>query len=180
MRLLLLMPLDQQHVDAAAGIFKALPRKIQEHTFIMPTFMEYLIHMGKSQNWLWAFFDAIVSAQNVYKTAEANGDDLIIVGNLPNTYKFDAIFNFQEIDETLPYKDNHAEKIKELVQSEEVLANIVNNLYSAEDSKFSLENCAATADFLTAYLDTDPQLDKIKAKYSDTLKFKEGLDDFDA
>lgn len=180
MKILVLMPLDQQHVDAAAAIYKALPHEVKEHTFIMPTFMEYLVHMGKSQNWLWAFFDAIVSAQNVYKTADKNKDDLIIIGNLPNTYKFDAIFNFQEIEETLPYKDNHAEKIKELVQEEKVLADIVNNLYGAEDSTFSLRNCVATADFLSAYLQTDPKLDEIKAKYSDTLKFKEDGGKFDA
>ena len=61
MKILVLMPLDQQHVDMSAAIYKALPHEIKEHTFAMPMFMEYLISVGKSQNWLWAFFDAIVS-----------------------------------------------------------------------------------------------------------------------
>lgn len=176
MKILVLMPLDQQHVDMSAAIYKALPHEIKEHTFVMPMFMEYLISVGKSQNWLWAFFDAIVSAKSVYQTADKNNDNLIIIGNLPIDYKFDAVFNFQEMDESLPYKDNHAAKIKELVQNEEVLANIVNNLYGADASKFSLHNCVATADFLTAYLDTDPKIDELKEKYKDILKFKEPLD----
>lgn len=176
MKILILMPLDQQHVDASAAIYKSLPHEIQETTFPMPMFMEYLIGVGKSQNWLWAFFDAVVSAKSIYNAAAKTDKHLIIIGNMPTDYKFDAVFNFQEIEESLPYKDNHAEKIKELVQDEEVLANIVNNLYTADASQFSLHDCRATADFLTAYLETDPKIDELKQKYADILKFKESSD----
>ena len=173
MKILVLMPLDEQHVHAAAGIYKALPAEVQAHTFPMPMFMEYAITTKVSSNWTYAFFDAIISARSLYKSSQDK--DLIIIGNVPTTCTFDAVFNFQEIDETLPYKDNFAARLKDIVATEEVLSNIINNLYTADSSIFSLQDCTATADFLTAYLQTDPQLDKIKAKYSERLQFKSEL-----
>ena len=86
--------------------------------------------------------------------------------------KFDAIFSFQDDAEQLPYKDKFLGKIKKIVADEPKLSAYLENLYGAEDSKFNLYNCTATAGFLTEYIKTDPKLDEIRAKYEGKLKFK--------
>ena len=93
-----------------------------------------------------------------------------ILDEICGKYKFDAIFNFQDIEEDLPFKDEFAAKVKDLVQSEEVLAKLINNLYDNKDSIMPLHNCLATADFLSAYIKTDPGLDKLKTEYQKKLE----------
>ena len=66
------------------------------------------------------------------------------------------------------------EEVKEIVADEPKLAAYVENLYGAEDSKFNLYNCKASAGFLAEYIKTDPKLDEIRAKYEGKLKFKKG------
>lgn len=58
----------------------------------------------------------------------------------------------------------------DIVAKEEKLSKMVNNMYTAEDSKMALHNCTATADFLAAYLATDPHLDRITKEYHKRLK----------
>jgi hypothetical protein len=72
----------------------------------------------------------------------------------------------------MPYKDKFLRKVKEIVADEPKLAAYVENLYGAEDSKFNLYNCTASAGFLAEYIKTDPKLDEIRAKYEGKLKFK--------
>lgn len=101
-------------------------------------------------------------------------DDYLLIGNAPADVKFDAIFNFQDIEVDEKYEDKFLEKVAELVKADESLYTLVSNLHTADESKMCLHNCIATADFLAAYMGTDPQpqLDKIKEKYEETLKKK--------
>jgi len=168
MKILLLMPLDEKFSYMAMGIYNNLPHEIKDKTFCMPTFMDYLVNVKVCPNYEYAIFDTILSAKKVYDAAK--GDDLIIIGNMPKEYKFDAIFNFQDLVEDLPYKDFFLEKVIEKVAGEEILMKMVNNMYAKEDSKLALHNCTATADFLTAYLDTDPHLNKIEKDYKRRLE----------
>lgn len=179
MKILVLMPCDEQHVYAAAGIYKALPNEMKECCFPMPMFMDYLIQNKIVGNWVFAFFDALVSMKNVYKTAKKNKDNILIIGTAPRDMKFDAIFSFQDIEHTEEYKDNFLDKvIIPSVQEDAMLAKMVNHLYKAHDVQFQLKNCVASADFLTAYMKTGIQgkIEEIKEKYQDKLKFKEGVD----
>lgn len=173
MKLLVLMPLDEKMVYNATTLYEALPEDVKEHTFPMPMYMQYLMTTKVCKNWIEAFFDSILSARALYRAAEKGGHDLIILGNIDKDFKFDAVFNFQDAELTLPYEDKFAQKIQTIVESEEPLLSIVSNLHTAEESKFSLRNCQASATFLSSYLTTDPKLDEIKAKYADVLKFKE-------
>ena len=64
-------------------------------------------------------------------------------------------------------------KVEELIQdaNDEILTKyFVTPFYSEEDSQMDLTNCTATADFLAAYLQTDPKLDKIKREYEEKIK----------
>ena len=112
--------------------------------------------------------------KNIYKTAAKNKDDLIVFGTAPKNMKFDAIFSFQDDAEQIPYKDKFLGKVKKIVEDEPKLAAYIENLYGAEDSKFNLYNCTATAGFLAEYIKTDPKLEEIRAKYEGKLKFKKG------
>lgn len=172
MKILLLMPCDEQHTHAATAIYKALPKEVKEITFAMPMFMEYLTSTKLVGNWIMAFYDSLVSAENVYKTAVSSNDDLIIIGNVSkdNCSFFDAIFNCQDIEESLDYQDNFLDKIKEIVAEDEKLSKRVANMYDNSDSKLALHNCAAIADFLSAYLKTDAKLEEIEKHYKKKLK----------
>lgn len=167
MKILVLMPLDEKSVYMAMGIYKGLPHELQDKCFCMPVFMDYLVQTKLVENWGYALFDTLLAAKKIYEVGE---DDLIIIGNTDKNYKFDAIFNFQDIEEDLPFKDEFAAKVKDLVQSEEVLAKLINNLYDNKDSIMPLHNCLATADFLSAYIKTDPGLDKLKTEYQKKLE----------
>ena len=174
MKILVLMPCDEQHVYAAAGIYKALPNELKEVTFPMPMFMDYLIQNKVVGNWIMAFFDSLISMKNLYKTATETNDNLLVIGTAPADFEFDAIFNFKEIEESLPYEDKFIEKIREAVKSDEKLTDMVNNLYDGASSKLALMNCVASADFLTKYMNTDVKnkLDTLRKEYEKQLGAK--------
>lgn len=167
MRILILMPLDEQHVHAATAIYKYLNPKYQQITFAMPMFMEYLIDTHISKNWTYATYDSIISCKSYCKTAEETNGDLIIIGNADKKFTFDAIFNFQDIDEALPYKDNFIEHLLSLkaVQNDPILLAPIDHLYTAADSLLTLKNCKATADFIGQYMTTDPHINEIRSLY---------------
>jgi hypothetical protein len=170
MKILILMPCDEQHVYAAAGIYKALPNEMKDITFPMPMFMDYLIENKIVGNWIMAFFDSLISMKNIYNAAMNR--DLLIIGTAPVDMEFDIVFNFQDIEQDLPYKDAFLEKIREAVKSDEMLLKMVSNLYSADASKMPLHNCIATADFITKYMKTDVKnkLEVLRKQYEKQLK----------
>lgn len=175
MKILVLMPLDEKWVYAATAIWDKMDDEIRDHCFAMPMFMQTTVTWGRSRNWTDAAFFALKCSEYVYQTAEKEGDPLIIIGNMPKDFKFDAVFNFQDMEETLPYEDKFMDKIKESlkkVSSEDVLLleGMINNLYTAEDSTFSLTNCQATADFLGAYMKAEIDFKKIEEEYKKALE----------
>lgn len=178
MKILILMPLQEQYTYAGMGIYKAMPQEIKDVTFVMPMYMDYLVQTKLTDDWISAAFDAIVSVRNTYNTAVEHDYDMVVIGNAPAECEFDAVFNFQDIEEELPYVDKFIEKIKELIatsdkadeEEKNSLLAVIGNLHEASESKLSLINCVATADFITSYLKTDPKLDKIKLEYERRLK----------
>lgn len=169
MKILLLMPCDEQHTYAATGIYKALPKEIKDITFAIPCFMEYLIDSKVVGNWLMALFDSMLSCRKLCDAATQTNDDLIIIGNAPMDVKFDAIFNFQEIDEALPYKDRFMEMAGKLTAEDDRLSSMVLDVHTAEESIMPLYNCVATADFLTHYLKSDDSIKELQKKYRKQL-----------
>lgn len=175
MKILVLMPCDERMVYNAAKLYQELPKEIKDITFNMPMFMDYLVNVKIVDNWVMAFYDALISAEKLYAAAQKSKKDLIIFGNMPLNLPFDAVFNFQDAEEKLPYEDKFLEKIKEIVADEPILAACVEKMHSAEESKLSLINCKASAEFLSKYIKTDPKLEEIKEKYKDKLNFKKGV-----
>ena len=178
------MPCDEQHVYAAAGIYKALPQEMKDVTFPMPMFMDYLIQNKIVGNWVMAFFDSLVSMKGIYRAANEKNEDLLIIGTAPADMEFDAVFNFQEIEESLPYEDKFIEKIRVAVKSEELLTDLIADLVGADASKLALRDCVATADFLTKYMKTDikNKLEKLRKEYENQLpkgvNLLDGVSDF--
>lgn len=171
MKILVLMPLDEKWTYMATGLYNSLPIEVRDKTFAMPMFMQYCITTKTSPNWLYATFDALVAVKNVYKSV---GDgDVIIIGNCDKSMHFDAIFNFQDIHEDLPFEDLLMEKTREVVSPDAELSNYVSNLYTNDDSIMPLHNLTASADFLAAYLDTDPKIEQIKKRYQEKINFKD-------
>ena len=69
MKILILMPCDEQHVYTSEGIWKALPKELKENTFVMPMFMEYLVITKQVKDWIEALFFALLSAKKLYQAA---------------------------------------------------------------------------------------------------------------
>lgn len=165
------MPLDEKWVYMANGLYNALPVEVRNKTFAMPMFMQYAMTTKATPHWLYAIFDALVAVKGVYNAAKDG--DLIVIGNCDKDMKFDAIFNFQDFNEDLPYKDLFVEKAKEVVVSDDQLLSYLTNLYTNEDSIMPLHNVAAAADFLAAYLKTDPKIEQLKKQYQDKINFSD-------
>lgn len=166
MKILVLMPLDERSVYMAARLYAALPSSVQENTFAMPMFMEYLVQGKIANNWAASVFQSIIAARSVYRAAKDN--DLIIIGNINKEYKFDAVFNFQDAEKDDSYIDVFLEKLQTIDDKD--LKKIVDNVYTNEDSKMPLHNCKATGEFLGSYIKTDPHLEQIEEEYKRTLK----------
>lgn len=170
MKILVLMPLQEQYEFAASAIYKALPHEVKEVTFVMPMFMNFLVTTKIAPNYSYSVFDALLTAEKLSKTADDSNANLVIIGNVKSDCHFDAIFNFQDIEQDLPYQDDFITKLIQIVKDEPTLEYHINDLHQAQESKMALHNCTATADFLAAYLKTDPQLDQIKADYQKALE----------
>lgn len=167
------MPLSESHSAIAMAIQKALPHELADKSFFMPAYIDYLLTTKTVENSIYAVSNALLAAQICWKQAEERKEDLIIFGNVDKSFKFDAVFNCQDLQEDLPYQDGRAEKMQELVKGSEA-EYIAHKLYTNADSQMPLHNAVALADFLTAYIKTDPHLEKIAAEYADRLKVLEG------
>ena len=179
MKILVLFPLDEKYSYIATALYKALDQSVKDNTFVMPMFSEWQMatkHMILGDDlpihWNVATFGSIVKAREMYKIQEEAHKDFLLIGNISPQYKFDAIFNFQEIEKDLPYEDQYIDKLRKVFADVEVLAKNL-ELYGADASKMTLHNIEAAAAFLSSYMQTDPHLDDIKLKYIETLRFKE-------
>ena len=183
MKILLMIPLDEKWSYIAAALYKNLDTETQNNTFCMPMFTEWQLAthnmiIGKElvEHWNVATFGSIVKAREMYHLQDAANKDFLLIGNINPGYKFDAIFNFQDILEDMPYKDLYIEKMREVFKDEPALAkNLV--FYDATASKMPLHNIKATAQFLSSYMKTDPHIDEIKAQYKNSLQFKDKEDE---
>ena len=172
MKILVLMPVYDTHEDMTYAIYSKMPHEIKEKVFGMNMYATYLKTIKKNTNPLETYFDTLMTVEKIYENLKED-EDIIILGNMPKKYKFDAVFTFQDNIETLPYEDKWLTKVEELIQdaNDEILTKyFVTPFYSEEDSQMDLTNCTATADFLAAYLQTDPKLDKIKREYEEKIK----------
>lgn len=168
MKILILMPCDEQHVFAATGLERRLPEELADRCFSMPHFMQYLINIKKTNNWMEALVFTMVSEKKFYEQHLKEGtDNVIIIGNVPKTQIFDAVFNFQDIDEALPYIDKFMNKTKTVFHGEKKLTDLFENLYENKDSQLALKNLDATAQFIQDYLKSDnsEKLKEIKENY---------------
>lgn len=177
MKILILMPCDEQHVYASEGIYKALPNELKEKTFAMPMFMEYLVITKQAKDWIEALFFSLLSVKKLYQ-ATSDSEHLIVIGNTDAGLEFDEVFAFQDIEEQMEYRDLFIEKLTTIVKDEELLYNQLINLHKKEESQYNLHNCVASADFIAKYIHTEykHKLEKLTKKYeeemSKTTKFK--------
>lgn len=172
MKILILMPCDEQHVFAAVGLENRMPKELADRCFSMPHFMQYLIDIKKTKNWMEALTFTMVSEKKFYEHFKEDTNNIIVIGNAPKTQIFDAVFNFQDIDEALPYVDKFMNKTKTVFHGEKKLTDLFENLYEDKDSQLALKNLDATVNFIQDYLksDNNEKLKEIKEKY---LKEKE-------
>ena len=174
MKILVLMPCDERAIHASAEIYRNMSKETKEKSFFMPLYIDYLRQMSLSRTLIEAFYDALVSAKMLIKSATED-DDLIIFGNVGRDLcEFDVVFNFQDIEESLPYSDKFLDKVKEIVVEDDLLYSYVSNLHLADESKMALHNCAATADFLGAYIkaDVEKKVKRIKEEYEKKIGVK--------
>lgn len=180
MKILVLMPLDEKWSYIATELYKNLSQNAKDNTFAMPMFTEWQLATGKMvlgndlpKHWNIATFGTIIKAREMYKLQESAKKDFLLIGNIKPDYEFDKIFNFQDTEVDLEYKDLYVEKLKEAFKD---VPELIKNLefYDAAASTMTLHNIPAAAKFLSAYLETDPHLEDIKEQYKNDLKFKEG------
>ena len=179
MKILVLMPLDERQVYNCVGLWKAfVAAQGQEWTsnnlFFMPLYMDYLTTTGKSINWMEAAGQAIISTKEM---VAANNKNIIVFGNLPVTVTtFDYVFNFQQNDQAIPYKDLVLEVICKTAQesNDDYLKQLFSNFYKADASIMALQNFTATADFLSKWYTSEKQMAQVTERYKDKFKiFKE-------
>ena len=89
---------------------------------------------------------------------------------------FDYIFNFQQNDQAIPYKDLVLEAICKTAQgsNDNYLKQLFSNFYQADASIMALQNFTATAEFLSKWYTSEEQMNTVNERYKDKFKiFKE-------
>lgn len=179
MRILVLMPCDERAVYVAAAFYRQLPEKLKDQCFSMPMFMDYLTSTEMVKNWVYAFFDSLVSAEALLRGLTDN-ENFIICGNVDKKYQFDIVLNLQEENSNLLYQDNFIDHIKTIVEDEPILSNRISNLYEATDSTLPLYNAELGAQLVADLIATDnsTEIDAIKKRYQElaALRDKVGPD----
>ena len=115
MKILVLMPVYDTHEDMTYAIYSKMPHEIKEKMFGMNMYATYLKTIKKNTNPLETYFDTLMTVEKIYENLKED-DDIIILGNMPKKYKFDAVFTFQDNIETLPYEDKWLKKVEELIK----------------------------------------------------------------
>lgn len=182
MRILVLCPLDEQHSFIAHTLYNKMSDAATRACFPMPVFMEYAVVTGQSKSWEEAIVFALLGVKKLYDISVKDGEDLIVIGNAPKECLFDAVFNFQDIEKSLPYEDLFLKRFREKVINStetdviENLLPLLGNLHEASESLLALKNCSAAANFISTYFETDPKIDEIIKQYKDDLEFLKGED----
>ncbi len=182
MRILVLMPVDEQHVPAATAIYQARPPEMQKICFPRPRYRQYLVSTHMARNWEQGMAGTFLAAKDMVTKRRKRKEDWVLIGNINRNFsQFDAIFNFQDIEADLPYEDKFLEKAKTRYEGSPDRGKYIelfSNLYEAKDSQYQLHNCKATANFLTDYYNSSHSLAKLevlKQKYSKEIAAAEKI-----
>lgn len=119
---------------------------------------------------------AIISTKEM--VSSGHHQNIIVFGNLPvvTTATFDYIFNFQQNDQAIPYKDLVLEAMCKVAQEsdDDYLKQLFSDFYNADASIMALQNFTATADFLSKWYTSEEQMNTVTERYKDKFKiFKE-------
>ena len=173
MKILVLMPLDEQHVFAATAIYHYLPKYLQDRCFSLPMYRQYLRDCKLERSWEEAVVRTLYDSDKLLKVLTPK-DDYILIGNASANMKFDAVFSFQDIDKAEPYDDKFLVKIRSIFgKNDKNIDNLIYNLHDEPESKRDLTNCKATAQFLADYIKTDTEaaIEQVKQRYNaDVIK----------
>lgn len=178
MKILLLFPMDERYSAISMGIYKNLTEEAKKKTFVMPMFNDWQLITKKMvvgsdvpRSWDVATFGTLLKAKELYRINNEKKEDYLLIGNIDAQYEFDAVFNFQDPEADEPYEDKYLDLLRQKWTDIPELSDLL-RLHTANESKMTLHNYAATGAFLSAYLETDPNLEAIKAKYTSILHFK--------
>ena len=94
MRILVLVPNNLTNLEYCMKIWEKLSPEIQQKSFCIPMYMQYLVDTKQVKDQTEAFFYAMRAAEMVYNSIKL-GDTGIIFGNMNKDYRFDTVFNFQ-------------------------------------------------------------------------------------
>lgn len=195
MKILVLTPNNANAVKYCTQIWEKLNPEVQNNSFCIPMYIQYLVETKQAKDEVEAFFYAMRAAEMVYKSSNSS-NPLIIFGNMNAGYQFDVVFNFQE-NQYLRYKDYFIEALNEVIKPDgeddsayKTLSVYTTNLHEANESSLTLINIDATSDFLNSYAKTDVEktlkdlktnylkrLDEIKQEGKATLEAKKVLSD---
>ena len=172
MKILVLMPMNKNNLKYSVDIWKKLDADIQQRSFSIPMYIQFLVETGQAKDQVEAYFYAMASAEKLYKETKS-GELLIIFGNTKKPYEFDAIFNFQD-NQYKMYKDFFIEALDETIkpdgeddESYKILSQYITNLHETNESTLILMDIDATAEFLNRYAKTDveKELKQLKTNY---------------
>lgn len=173
MRILVLMPLDERAVPMSMALWRELPSELQEQTFNVVGYMDYLVQSKLVGNWVTAMFYSLMAAEKVIKATDKN-ENLIVFGNTNKKYKFDIVLNMQDMEVAEPYKDNFLEEVKSIVlpTNEKPLIKLIDNTYDASASILSLINIDASAALLVDLIKSDNKaaIEELKHQYAEKLE----------
>ena len=180
MKILVLVPNNLTNLEYCMKIWEKLNPEIQEKSFCIPMYMQYLVDTNQVKDQTEAFFYAMRAAEMVYQNIKA-GDTAIIFGNMNKGYKFDTVFNFQNNHYDM-YKDYFIEALNEVIKpdteddsSYKILSRYTTNLHEANESSLILMDIDAASEFLNSYTSTDVEqtLKDLRTEYLkklDTIK----------
>lgn len=176
MKILVLVPNNVTNLEYCMQIWEKLRPELQEKSFCIPMYIQYLVETGQAKDQTEAFFYAMRCAEMIYKNTTKN-DMMIIFGNMNKNYKFDTIFNFQN-NTYDKYKDYFIEALNEVIKPDgdddsayKLLSQYTTNLHEASESSLVLMNIDAACDFLNSYTKTniDKTLNELRTNYLNKL-----------
>lgn len=190
MKILVLVPNNLTNLEYCTKIWEKLNPEIQEKSFCIPMYIQYLVDTNQVKDQTEAFFYAMRAAEMVYQNIKV-GDTAIIFGNMNKGYTFDVVFNFQDNHYNM-YKDYFIEALNEVIKPDskddsayKILSRYTTNLHEANESSLILMDIDAASEFLNSYTSTDVEqtlkdlrleylkkLDTIRAEGEASMKAK--------
>ena len=176
MRILVLVPNNLTNLEYCMKIWEKLSPEVQQKSFCIPMYMQYLVDTKQVKDQTEAFFYAMRAAEMVYNDIKV-GDTGIIFGNMSKHYRFDTIFNFQN-NKYAMYKDYFIEALNEVIKPDgeddsayKTLSKYTSNLHEANESTLILMDIDATSEFLNSYTSTNVEqtLKDLRTQYLEKL-----------